>query len=167
MKYDEFYEANLKLYYESKRKDLDILLTSTIPTQKNLMKTILWLNSSILALSITALSKNVGVIFISIPFVFSFLAILKILISLKDGREKTFGCFSLSHINELYSNENAKIQALYDMNNSLDIAFKNNSKLVKKRAERIASATTYSIISISSIFIMVIIYVNIYLMKGG
>ena len=33
------YEHNLKLYFDSKRKDLDILLSTTIPTQKNLMKT--------------------------------------------------------------------------------------------------------------------------------
>lgn len=167
MSKDKFYEDNLRLYFESKRKDLDILLTSTIPTQKSLMKTILWLNTTILALVIASLSKSIGIIFLSIPFVFSFLAIFNILKSLKDGREKTFGTFSLSHVNDLYSNDNAKIQGLYDMNNSLDIAFKNNADLVKKRAERIATATNYSIVSITTIFIMVILYVNINLMKGG
>lgn len=34
-------EKNLKLHYEAMRKDLDIVLTSMIPTQKNLMKTIM------------------------------------------------------------------------------------------------------------------------------
>ena len=69
---NENYEHNLKLYNESIRKDLDITLTSTIPIQKNLMKTILWLNSSIIGLSIAILSKNIHIGYIVIPFVFSF-----------------------------------------------------------------------------------------------
>ena len=75
---NESYEYNLKLYNESIRKDLDITLSS-IPAQKNLMKTILWLNSSIIGLCLTALSKDIGLIYISMPFIFSFLGIITIL----------------------------------------------------------------------------------------
>jgi hypothetical protein len=161
------YEHNLKLYFESKRKDLDIILTSTIPTQKNLMKTILWLNSSILAFTITLLSKQVGIIFLSIPFLFSFAAIFHILLSLKDGREKTFGTLALSEIEKIQQDENEKIQALYDMNTSLDKAFKANALLVEKRAQKIGTATGYTTLSVFFIFILIVFYVNIHLMKGG
>lgn len=44
------YESNLKLSYDSIRKDYDIILTSIIQTQKNLIKTYLWLNTFILGI---------------------------------------------------------------------------------------------------------------------
>ena len=44
------YESNLKLSYDSIRKDYDIILTSVIPTQKNLIKTYLWLDTFILGI---------------------------------------------------------------------------------------------------------------------
>jgi hypothetical protein len=165
---NEAYEHNLKLYFESKRKDLDILLGTTIPAQKNLMKTILWLNSSILAITITLLiKKDMQIIFLSLPFIFSSIAIFQILFSLKDGREKTFGTLPLSEIDKIPQDENEKAQGLYNMNTSLDIAFKANSSLVVKRGSKIGMATNFTILSAISIFTMIIIYVNFYLMKGG
>ncbi|RXJ90397.1 hypothetical protein CRV01_04355, partial [Arcobacter sp. CECT 8983] len=164
---NDAFEDNLKLYFESKRKDLDILLTSTIPTQKNLMKTILWLNSSILAFTITLLGKQVGIIFLSIPFIFSFISIFHILFSLTDGRAKSFGTIPLENIKKIPQNKNERIQALYDMNTCIDIAFKNNSLIIKKRANKIGLATKYTIVSVTSIFFAIVFYVNIYLMKGG
>lgn len=162
------YEHNLKLYFDSKRKDLDILLSTTIPTQKNLMKTILWLNSSILAITITLLiKKEIPVIFLSLPFIFSSIAIFHILLSLKDGREKTFGTLPLSEIDKIPQDENEKVQGLYDMNTSLDIAFEANSLVVKKRGAKIGKAINFTMLSAISIFFMIIIYVNFYLMKGG
>lgn len=160
------YEHNLKLYFDSKRKDLDILLSTTIPTQKSLMKTILWLNSSILAFILTLLSRKVGIIFLALPFTFSFVAILLILFSLKDGRDKAFGTPLLSEIDKIPQDENERIQALYDINTCLDKAFKINIDAVKKRAAKIAKATNFTIYSTISICIMVIVYVNVYLMKG-
>jgi hypothetical protein len=52
------YEENLKDYLDIVKDDLKILLTSTIPTQKNLMKTLLWVNMSILGFLIAIISKN-------------------------------------------------------------------------------------------------------------
>lgn len=46
----ESYEHNLKLHYEAKRKELDILLSNSIPNQLANMKTILWINFLLIGL---------------------------------------------------------------------------------------------------------------------
>ena len=163
---NESYEYNLKLYNESIRKDLDITLSS-IPAQKNLMKTILWLNSSIIGLCLTALSKDIGLIYISMPFIFSFLGIITILYSLKDGRTKTLGSPSIESIQNITPNEYEKINGLITMNESFEKALNNNIELIEKRAQKIAFSTNMTIISMISIFIISVLYVNINLMKGG
>lgn len=163
---NESYEYNLKLYNESIRKDLDITLSS-IPAQKNLMKTILWLNSSIIGLCLTALSKDIGLIYISMPFIFSFLGIITILYSLKDGRTKTLGSPSIEFIQNIKPDEYEKINGLITMNESFEKALNNNIELIEKRAQKIAFSTNMTIISMISIFIISVLYVNINLMKGG
>lgn len=163
----EAYEHNLKLYNESIRKDLDLTLGSMIPTQKNLMKTILWLNSSIIGLCLTAMSKQTALIYISIPFLFSFFAIIIILFSLKDGRIKILGTPSIKSIENIKQNEYEKINGFITLNESYEKARNNNIELIKKRAEKIALSINMTICSIVSIFIVSVLYVNINLMKGG
>lgn len=163
----EAYEHNLKLYNDSIRKDLDILLTSTIPTQKNVMKTILWLNTSVFALCIAALSKKIGIIYIAIPFFFSSFAIFIILLALKDGRIKSFGTPHIKDIENINQNKYEKTSGLITMNNSFTEARNTNMQLVEKRASKIALSINCTIISMSSIFILVVLFVNIHLMKGG
>lgn len=164
---NEAYEYNLKLYNESVRKDLDITLSSTIPTQKNLMKTVLWLNSSVIGLCLAAISKNIGIIYISMPFAFSFVGIMTILYSLKDGRTKTLGSPPIKSIEKINSNKYEKINGLITMNESFEKALNKNIELIEKRAKKIAFATNMTILSISTIFIVGVLYVNIHLMKGG
>lgn len=164
----EAYEHNLKLYNDSIRKDLDITLTSIIPTQKNLMKTILWLNSSIIGLSIATLTKDIFIGYLVVPFILSFFAILIILFALKDGRIKAFGTPDISDIETIKEGIDEKIMGLIQMNNSYKLAFDNNEKLIKKRAKKIAWATNKTIGAIISIPILLIIfYINSNLLKGG
>lgn len=164
---NENYASNLKIFIESKRKDLDIVLTTTIPTQKNLMKTLLWLNSTIIGLCIAGLTKSIGIIFYSIPFFSSTFAIFIILYSLKKGQVKHFGGMSLDYINSLYSNPDQKLQGLYDLANSIENAFEKNLVIVEQRARNLSISTNCTIISIFTMFIGIVFYVNIYLMKGG
>ena len=53
------------------------------------------------------------------------------------------------------------------MNESFEKALINNTKLIEKRAKKIAFATNMSILSVTIIFIIAVLYVNINLMKGG
>ncbi len=55
----ENYEKNLKLQLESKRKDLDIQLTSIIPGQFQTIKLYMWLCTFIIAGDITILNNYI------------------------------------------------------------------------------------------------------------
>ncbi|HED6059870.1 TPA: hypothetical protein R5W04_000078, partial [Campylobacter jejuni] len=55
----ENYEKNLKLQLESKRKDLDIQLTSIIPNQIVLVRTCLWFSTLIVASILTIFSSQI------------------------------------------------------------------------------------------------------------
>ena len=159
------YEYNLKLYNESIRKDLDIILTSTIPTQKNLMKTLLWINSIIIGLLTTIITSNIKnkiiIISISMPYLFSFLAIIILLLSLKDGRVKSFATPPMKIIEDIEWNKWTKIDALTKINKATKDAFDINSKIIITRGKKIAKATNFTILSIICIFIISIMYANI------
>ncbi len=167
----EDYEHNLKLYNESIRKDLDIILSSTIPIQKNLMKTLLWINSVVIGLLTSLMKydlKNTFIILsISIPYTFSFMAIMILLISLKDGRVKAFGTPSMNSLEDIEPNKWAKSQGLANINHSLKKAFDINSVIVIKRGERIARAVNFTILSVIFIFLITILHTNLILTKGG
>ena len=124
-------------------------------------------NSSIIGLCLTALSKDIGLIYISMPFIFSFLGIITILYSLKDGRTKTLGSPSIEFIQNIKPDEYEKVNGLITMNESFEKALNNNIELIEKRAQKIAFSTNMTIISMISIFIISVLYVNINLMKGG
>jgi len=167
----EDYEYNLKLYNESIRKDLDIILSSTVPIQKNLMKTLLWINSVAIGLLTSFMTydlKNTFIILsISIPYTFSFMAIMILLISLKDGRVKAFGTPIINDFEDIEPNKWAKSQGLANINRSLKEAFDINSGIVIKRGEKIAQAVNFTILSVVFIFLTTIVYANLILTKGG
>jgi hypothetical protein len=164
------YEHNLKLYNESIRKDLDVILSSTIPTQKNLMKTLLWINSIIIGLLTTIITSNIKnkiiLISLSMPYLFSFSAIIILLLSLKDGRVKAFATPTIESIENIKWDKWIKSNALSKMNKATKEAFDTNSKIITLRGKKIAQATNFTITSIISIFIISIIYANINLKKG-
>ena len=161
-KFNKFknYEYNLKLYNESIRKDLDIVLTSMVPIQKNLMKTLLWLNSSIIALIITIVLKNkdIYIIYIVIPFILSFLSILIILFSLKIGREKQLGTPPISVIEDIYQDKLEHINGLIKMSESFNNALNTNLNIIKLRGDKLSLSTNLTICSFISIVILFIIW---------
>jgi hypothetical protein len=165
------YEANLKLYNESIRKDLDVILSSIIPTQKNLMKTLLWINSVILGLLTSLIASDIEskiiLMSLSIPYFFSFMAIIILLLSLKDGRVKAFGTPNISDLENIQPSIWAKSQGLTNINNSIKQAFDINSNIVAKRGRKIAQAINFTIASVIFIFLMSIAYSNFILKRGG
>jgi len=156
----ENYEENLKLYYESLRKDLDIILSSTIPMQKNHIKTILWINATILGLTI-ALFKDNFTIALSMPFMFSFLGIFVTLKGLKAGRIKAF-CHPVAEaIENIKPDQYEKINGLIQMISAARKAFEKNENAVEMRAKAISSATNFTIMSVGSIFLIMLIHANL------
>ena len=153
------YEEKLKVYYESVRKDLDIILTSTIPAQKNLIKTILWVNASILGL-IAALMKDAVHVVYAIPFSFSFLAFLVTLFALKDGRTKAFGTPPVEDIDRIGEDDYEKANTYIQMISAARTAFEHNENVVVTRAKKIAAATTFTVWSVASMLLVALVYAN-------
>lgn len=153
-------EYNLKLYYDSIRKDLDIILTSTIPTQKNLMKTLLWINATIIGVCLTAFKAGVEYYYAIIPFGFSFASILLILISLKSGRVKSLPSPSIEAIQDITKNKRMKCEALIGMSQTCKKSIDTNVKIVIGRANKLSQSTNLTIISFIWIAIMLFTYTS-------
>lgn len=153
-------EKNLLLHYESVRKDLDIILTSTIPNQKNLMKTILWLNASILGAILTQYKTLPCAICLLPSIAFSFFSLLLILYSLKTGQVKSFGQANIDEI-ENFSDEFERISGISFMMFATREAFEHNLNIIERRAKKISKATTFTLVSLIIIMLYGIIAINI------
>lgn len=163
-------ENNYKLFYEASRKDLDILLSSSIIGQKNLMKTIMWINFTLVGLVSIWLNKTLRVelFYLAIPIILlSSLSIISILLSLTKGRDKVFGQPHIDNITNIENDEYSHLNAIYTMISSTEIAFNTNTKnIISPRASSLSFATKTTILS--SIFVLVFIaYASVNLMKGG
>ncbi len=169
MQKNENYINNLKLYFETIKQDFNIILTSTIPTQKNLIKTLLWLNITFIATTLTILNLKSNSFFItlltSLPFIFSTISISILLLALIKGRTKTFAHPKLEVITSLVNEPYEEIQGLLDLINSYKKAFDNNSQIVKNRANKMHTATIFTFFSGFSLFVVIIIIANLQL--GG
>lgn len=158
----ENYEKNLKDYLEVLKDDFKILLTSTIPTQKNLMKTLLWINMTIIGFVIALIAKEKSTILLmlSIPFVFSSFAILLILKSLTDGRIKSFASPKFDDITKHLNQDFERQRGIITLITSLTKAFEANAQIVKKRADKIHTAINFTITSSIVLFFIIILIAN-------
>ena len=154
-------EKNLTLYYEAVRKDLDIVLTSTIPTQKNLMKTIMWVNTSILGFIFTQLKSLPYVEWLIVSIGFSSFAIFLIVYSLKEGQIKYFGHSDLEQLESLESNRTEHIRGIAIMIDTVEQAYNNNIHIVQQRAKKLSGATTFTLFSFLNLSIYAGILANI------
>lgn len=158
----ENYEKNLKDYLEVLKDDFKILLTSTIPTQKNLMKTLLWINMTIIGFIIALIAKEKSTILLmlSMPFVFSSIAILLILKSLTDGRIKSFASPEFKDITKHLNQDFERQRGIITLISSLKKAFESNAQIVKKRADKIHIAINLTITSSIILFFIIILIAN-------
>lgn len=156
-------EKNLKLHYEAMRKDLDIMLTSMIPTQKNLMKTIMWINAIILGLILNNFLEF-KYAFCMIPsFVFSSIAFILIIYSLKKGRSKTLGHIDISEIESISQNRFEAIIGLQRLISAIEKAIKSNSIIIEDRGKKISDSVNFTLASIGLIFVYAIFLFNLIL----
>lgn len=156
-------EKNLKLHYEAMRKDLDIVLTSMIPTQKNLMKTIMWINAIVLGLILNNFLEF-KYAFCMIPsFIFSAIAFILIIYSLKKGRSKTLGHIDISEIESISQNRFETIIGLHKLIVATEKAIKNNSLIIENRGKKISDSVNFTLASIGLIFVYAIFLFNLIL----
>lgn len=156
-------EKNLKLHYEAMRKDLDITLSTMIPTQKNLMKTIMWVNAIILGLILNNFQKLQYAYFMIPSFAFSAFAFGLILYSLKKGRSKSLGHIDTKEIESIAQNRFETIIGLQKLIVATEKALNQNSEIITNRGKKIADSITFTLLSVSIIFIYTILLFNLIL----
>lgn len=126
------YEYNLKLHQESKRKILDIILSSSMPHQVQNIKTIIWMNLLFLGLSVQ-MFKNMPQGFIHLLFYGSILfSISTMLVALLGNRYKWYGGYDdIEHSYNIYDNKYAKTDMLGTLLKNDDIAIAKNREIMK------------------------------------
>lgn len=151
----ENYEYNLKMHYEAKRKELDILLTSSIPIQLSNMKTILWINFLMIGLMFQFIKKFPMPDIIIGFFILSTCAILSILFTMLTNRTKSYGVYDdITTMSKYKDDEWTKSRAILVMLNMLQIAIEDNRPVITNRAKLMHIATWFTLTSI--IFLAII-----------
>lgn len=132
------YESNLKLSYDSIRKDYDIILTSIIPTQKNLIKTYLWLNTFILGICFffakEKLIKPFDLFVLSATLLLCVASIALLLFALYHNKEKQFIYFDPKTIANIKNDKWSYAQGLVNLIKDTKEAFDFNADIVKFRS---------------------------------
>ena len=132
----ENYEHNLKLHYEAKRKELDILLTSSIPTQFSNMKTLLWINFLMVGFMLHALKKFPMPDILIGFFILSVCSILSVFLAMLLYRTKSYGVpDNIKYMSIYADNEWTKCQATFDMLDVTHEAVKDNRIMLQKKAK--------------------------------
>jgi len=148
------YESNLKMHYEAKRKELDILLTSSIPQQLSNMKTILWINFLMIGLMLQFIKKfplpeiNIGF------FILLILAIISVILAMLTNRTKSYGVPNdILQMSKYNDNVWTVSQATLDMLGNLQESIKENRKVIVNRAKLMHMSTWFTLCSIFFIVI--------------
>lgn len=152
------YEHNLKIHYEAKRKELDILLSSAIPQQLSNMKTLLWVNFLMIGLMLQFVKKFPLSDIIIGFFLLSLCAVITIMIAMLTHRTKSYGVpDDILHMSTYQDNKWTISQAILDMLNAADIAVKENREIIVKRAELMHLSTWFTVVAIFFIVVSFII----------
>lgn len=164
----ESYEDNLKIHYEACRKDLDIQLTSSMPQQMNIIKTILWINLLLFGLSIQIL-KDVkfnfaydNIVYL-IFYIATFISIILMIAALLKRNPKWYGAYeNIGYSYELYDEKYAKSDMLGTLLKNARTAFEENRKVMKEIADVLHYALWGTYIAILGFIGIIVIHA-----KGG
>lgn len=149
------YEHNVKMHYEAKRKELDILLTSSIPSQLSNMKTILWINFLMIGLILQFIKKIPLSDLLIGFFILSLCAILCILVAMLKNRTKSYGVPEDLELMNSYDSTDEWIvfRATKDMMYALQESIKENRKVIIERAKLMHLSTWFTFFSLVLIII--------------
>jgi len=153
------YEHNLKMLYEAKRKELEILLTYSIPTQLSNMKTLLWINFLLIGLMLQFIKRLPLPDIVIGFFILSIFAILFIISAMLTSRTKAYGIPDDIAIMSLYEDhEWTKSQAIFDMTYALQESILENRQAITDRANKMYISTW---LTLCSLFFIIIAFVQI------
>lgn len=151
----KIFEDNIKIHYEAKRKELEILLTSSIRDQLANMKTILWINFLMIGLMFQFINKmplpNVIIGF----FIFSICALSCILLAMLFNRIKSYGVpEDLELINKYDTLDNwVNFRIIKDFMYALQESIEENRTIIINRSKFMYIATWFTFCSL--IFIVI------------
>lgn len=153
------YEHNLTMHYEAKRKELDILLTSSIPQQLSNMKTILWMNYLMIGLMLQLINKFPLSKLIIGFFLFSLAAVISVIFAMLTNRSKSYGVpKDIRHMSNYEDHEWTISQATFDMLDALQDSVQENAKVITNRAKLMHIATWFTLCSI--LFISIAFFIK-------
>jgi hypothetical protein len=156
----ENYEHNLTIHHELKRKELDTLLTTSMPAQLANIKTILWFNIVMLLLFFKAFETTKVDMLYKGYLVIIGTTLLIAVSAMLIGREKDYGAPEEMNLASKYiDNEWTKSQFLIDMLNTTQTSIEFNRTMVTKRAKLMNLATFFTLIS--TIYFLILIFERI------
>lgn len=160
------YEHNLKLHYEAKRKDLDIITSSSIPTQFSIIKTLIWINLVMFGLTATFFKDEIRqelglfqvLIFtdLSIMLIGAFFGIFALLIRNRPIYGSIYEQSIMYHIQD---GIDAKSTALLGYIRHVTLAIRYNILLLSKRA-RYMRVSTITTATATALILLLIILLN-------
>ncbi|EAH8851413.1 hypothetical protein A0U24_05740 [Campylobacter lari] len=176
----ENYEKNLKLQLESKRKDLDIQLTSIIPNQLVLVRTYLWFSTLIIASILTIFSNKIQSLYLNDFYSLQAFMILLMIATLVSSTYCVILCFNAvlnfsyrffpgdayEKITKFKTDKLEHVNGLNEMISETFVAYKENDKIIYKAAKSLRKAFCCNFFSLI-LFIIFIIILAIHTTKGG
>lgn len=150
----ESFEHNLKIHYDAMQNELNTIIRNTIPSQLNVIKTIMWINVIFLGISLNL--KNVNLTF----YVLLFLILVSLFISfyiMIIGRAILYGNSQrIALMKDIKDNKWAKTTGFYWMMHNTQRAIRYNAKIIIVRSRFIKYnliLTSLSLFSIGVLFI--------------
>lgn len=141
----ENYEHNLKIHYDTKRKELEVLLSTSMPAQLSNIKTLLWFNVVSVAFTLRfhplMTEWQRGYILLAAA------AIISALASMLVGRQKDYGAPEDMALASTYADDEwTKSQFLIDMLHTTQRAIELNRAMVSRRADLMRLSTYYTFV---------------------
>ncbi len=146
------YEDNLKLHYEAVRKELDILIGSTMPHQFNVIKTLLWLNIVFIGISIKIMEDGASLWFTVPFFIVSAGSIFSSLIGMRSGRYVHYGVpGKVSFMSKTPDGRWAKSNGLVSMLYEAQRAVRYNGINIIRRSKLIRQSSGLTLLTLASL----------------
>lgn len=143
------YEANLKLHYEAKRKELDILLTSSMPTQLSTIKTLLWMNIAMIGLMMQILKTDPLTLLSKGFFLLSVVSVCITIAAMLIKRVKSYGVIDdIAYAANLPDDKWTVSKGLADMLSAADGSIKENRNVIVQRARLMHLSTWFTLFAI-------------------
>jgi len=135
----------LGVLFDTIKKNQDLTISSVIPTQKNLLKTFLWINMTVIIIVLSIYSKHIQSWTFIVSLIFAIIGIVLSLYTLTLGRTKKFGNYKPEFLEDKYSYEEYLTHLVNETYRSFDHNF---TKVIEKRAKILSKITWLTIFTV-------------------